>query len=264
MQKKDLWNTTVFQTSPIIQQLRPLTQFFDTFEDWPKIADYKARFVEQGLKITPVPQSGKINTFEEQYEPRVYLKKELQTRTCNWHDFFNAMIWLRFPRTKKTLNHLHFNKASKRSRGSNRSWLENKITQFDECGAVLICKDNKLLKLVEQHQWQSLFIDNADKFKNSFECVIFGHAIFEKALSPYIGLTCHCLMIADEKLLEKIKNGHYTELDSHLAEIWEEQLSRQRPQFQPFPILGLPGYWPQQNMDFYKNTSYFRKKPEKN
>jgi len=82
--EKDKWAVSVFRSSPIIRQLSPLTQFF------------------KHLDITPVAQAENATEFEDQYEPRVYLKKQLQTRTHNWHDFFNAMIWLRFSETKKT------------------------------------------------------------------------------------------------------------------------------------------------------------------
>ncbi len=262
--EKNKWNVSIFQSSLIIRQLDSLTQFFAHFTSWPEIADYKRIFKQHLISVTPVPQSEKIAAFKDQYEPRVYLKKELQTRAHNWHDFFNAMIWLRFQKTKKTLNQLHYLKSNERAKGSNRTKLENKITQFDECGAILISKNTHLLDLVKKHQWREIFIDNAARFGKDFRCIIFGHAIYEKALNPYIGLTCHCLMIADEHILEEVKRDNYSILDKYLSELWQQQETRGNIEFQPFPVLGIPGYWPDQNAEFYQNKAYFRPVSQQN
>jgi len=46
--------------------------------------------------------------FEAQYEPRCYLKGEVPTRAHNWHDLFNALVWLTFPATKAVINARHY------------------------------------------------------------------------------------------------------------------------------------------------------------
>jgi Protein of unknown function (DUF3025) len=260
MPKQDQWDTSVFHTSPILHQLSNLTRHFSGYASWPTINDYQAIFKLNNIGIAPVAQSTAIESFEDQYEPRVYLKKELQTRTENWHDFFNAMIWMNFPQTKKMLNSLHFNTASNRKPGTNRSTLENRITQFDECGAVVITSNKALLELIRNHQWKELFIEHKDSFENEIKCVIFGHAIFEKALTPYIGMTCHCILIEDKKLLKAAQEADYTSLDLHLAELWEHTISNKVERFNALPVLGIPGYWSDQSVNFYNNEKYFRSK----
>lgn len=258
MSKEDHWDTTKLKTSPIIKQLSHVTDCFISYSRWPTIADYQNLFRLNKLAIKPVPQSSVINTFEDSYEPRIYLKKELQTRTDNWHDFFNAMIWLNFPATKHTLNSLHYNAAVNRLPGSNRSKLENRITQFDECGAIIISSNRYLLDLIKNHKWIELFVDNKESFKNDIKCVIFGHALFEKALNPYIGMTCHCLLIEDDTLLKEAQTSRYHSLDLRLVDLWTSYLPEHQIQFNPLPLLGIPGYWPNQTDEFYKNTYYFR------
>lgn len=258
MTKKDQWDPSVFKSSPIIQQLSGFSRYFSGYSDWPTLIDYQNIFKSTGVEITPVEQSTVIENFEDQYEPRVYLKKELQTRTENWHDFFNALIWLRFPNTKKTLNSLHFSTASKRETGTNRSTLENRITQFDECGAVIITSNSTLLELIRNHQWKTLFIEHKDSFKNDIKCIVFGHAIFEKALTPYIGMTCHCILLEDKQLLNEAQSDNYTNIDLYLAKLWQQTISKHTKRFHPFPILGIPGYWLDQSDSFYNNKQYFR------
>ena len=258
MTKEDKWSTADFEKSPIIRDLFPLTKYFLNYTDWPGIDDYQHLFKEHQLDLTPVPQSTVISDFEDQYEPRVYLKRELQTRTRNWHDFFNAMIWLKFPQTKSILNNLHYTQAMTRPKGSNRSLLENRITQFDECGAIIISKKSSLLDLVEQHKWRQLFIDSDNEFEDNFYCVVFGHAIYEKALTPYIGMTCHCLLIQNDELLDTVLQQNTDPLDHLVAQWWKTHSKHKHITLYPYPILGTPGYWPDQNNTFYQNTQYFR------
>jgi len=258
MESNDKWDTSVFNDSKIIKQIQTYTDLFKHLTEWPDISVYTAIFKKYNHNIKPVEQSTVINSFEEQYEPRVFLKGELQTRTQNWHDFFNAIIWLKFPETKKTLNTLHFKQAKQRLKGSNRSTLENRITQFDECGAIVITNNKKLLELIKNHQWQELFLNNKTEFEENIKCVIFGHAIFEKSLNPYIGLTCHCLLIESNDLLEDLKNDEFSNLDQKIATIWNSKIASAPLKFNALPILGIPGYWPEQNTLFYKNTKYFR------
>ncbi len=258
MQNKDTWDVLSFSKSPIIQQLKLYTDSFSGHNDWPTISDYIRQFELHNINIKPVPQSTTITCYADQYEPRVYLKGELQTRTHNWHDFFNALVWLKFPITKKTLNSLHYKQSLKRDKGSNRSLLENRITQFDECGAVIISNNKSLLALIKGHNWLELFIQQKKLFSEDIVCVIFGHAIFEKALNPYIGLTCHCLLIEDNELLSDIKHNTFENLDRRMADIWETNMQARPTRLQAYPVLGTPGYWHQQNMVFYQNKKYFR------
>jgi len=260
MLKQDQWNTSVFHNSPILHQLSALTRNFSNYTNWPTLSDYQSIFKLKHIGITPVAQATHIESFEDQYEPRVYLKQELQTRTENWHDFFNAMVWLSFPNTKKKLNSLHFDTASNREPGTNRSTLENRITQFDECGAVIITSNKNLLELIQNHQWKELFIEHKESFENEIKCVVFGHAIFEKALSPYIGMTCHCILINDNTLLKEAQEDNYTNLDLHLASLWEDTPANEIGRFNALPILGIPGYWSDQSVNFYDNEKYFRSK----
>jgi len=259
MSTQDQWDTAIFSQSAIVSQLEKQTRHFLDFRQWPQLSDYQSLFKQSKTGIQPIAQASEISRFEDQYEPRVFLKQELQTRTENWHDFFNAMIWLKFPHSKQALNKRHYEAARQREAGSNRSSLENRLTQFDECGAVIVAASEKPLQLIRNHQWQELFIEQAALFREDIRCIVFGHAIFEKALKPYIGMTCHCLMLADPALLTTLKEGHNESLDRTIADYWLKQPATQPERLQPLPLLGIPGYWPKQDRAFYDNEKYFRK-----
>lgn len=258
MKKNDIWDPSQFKKSKIIQQLQTFTDIFKVHKCWPTISEYENVFKQFNMHIKPVAQANNINCFEEKYEPRVYLKNELQTRTHNWHDFFNAIIWLKFTKTKTALNSLHYKQAITKENGSNRSLLENRITQFDECGAVIISDNEEMLELIRNHQWQKLFIDHQDQFNGHLKCIIFGHAIFEKALNPYVGMTCHCILLHNNDILSEVKHGSFAQLDSYLSKLWLDVIATSPEKFHAFPVLGIPGYWGKQDFIFYNNRKYFR------
>jgi hypothetical protein len=61
------------------------------------LAEQHPRHVASGQRIRFVPpqDDGKA------YECRIWERGEVETRPDNWHDFFNALVWLPF-RTPRT------------------------------------------------------------------------------------------------------------------------------------------------------------------
>lgn len=243
------------------------------YNDWPSLEEYQnlLQYGEnktknanlQPLKI--VAQGAKPISFEEKYAPRIYLKGELQTRTENWHDFFQIITWRLFPKSKAIINQRQYfaslQHSTKDPGHTGRSSIENLLSLFDECGAVIICSDPKLSALGKGFEWKQLFWENKSTLKNCFSCVIFGHALYEKLFNPYIGMTANSIYIECEPDYFKMPLGEQiryidNELSNRLA---NETLYRQPSDLFPFPILGMPG-WYQNNdrEDFYDNSNYFR------
>ena len=111
------------------------------------------------------------------------------------------------------------------------------------------------------HQWQHSFVQQRAEWWQQLRPVIFGHAIYEMATAPFIGLTAKTLFVEvpvgfsqwpltavysflDRKLQEQIANG---------AVLLDNQ------QLTPLPVLGVPGWHDDNNNPgFYDNTDYFR------
>lgn len=249
------WDAGFLHRSPIFAPLAEVAEPLAGQSDWPDLAQLADLFSRAGLSVRPVAQAGRPGRFEAHYEPRIYLKGELQTRSRNWHDLFNALVWLRFPRTKTELNRQHFRAAADRDHGSNRSPVENVLTRFDECGAVLISSEAMLLDLVRDHRWAELFVERREVFRAELRCFVFGHATFEKALDPYVGMTTNTLLVEDADLL----SAPWEDLDQALATIWRGTDAGGPPRLHPFPVLGVPGWYaPNAEPDFYQNMDYFR------
>ena len=253
----DIWNPEFKRFSRVFDALRDVSRPFEVFNDWPTLSDYQAIFKHTRSAIKPVAQSEQIDVFEDQYEPRVFLRRELQTRLNNWHDFFNAMIWLRFPSTKSILNELHYYSALQREPKSNRSQLENAITLFDECGAIIISSREELLQMIRNHQWKELFVENRASFDAELKCLVFGHATYEKMLEPYVGMTTNAILVHSEELL----NADISQVDQFIGNYWKQFNVQSTKDLQPFPLLGVPGWYAENNdLSFYDNDEYFRPK----
>jgi len=262
----DTWNPDFLNLSPIFDSIHEVSQSFSQLETWPTLEQFAAKFKEQNIlsnsadPITPVPQGYTPEKFDDHYESRIYLKGELQTRLENWHDYFNATAWLQFPKIKSTLNALHYETSVNREPGTNRSPLENAIALFDECGAVIVSDDETLLDLIRNHEWKDLFWNNKKAFGKHIQCYVFGHAMHEKALQPYIGMTTHTILIKQEScFFDQKYQQQLKDIDTLISKKWHNKQIVSTRDLNPFPLLGVPGYWPEQQDEiFYQNSDYFR------
>ncbi|MBV2128472.1 DUF3025 domain-containing protein [Arsukibacterium indicum] len=196
------------------------------------------------------------------YEAYIYATGQVPTRNENWHDFFGGLIWCLFPQTKKLLNQLHMEEISKHG-AKQRSKLRNKLTLFDECG-VVICLEPAMqqhAEMLRTHQWQQTFITQRSNWWQGVRPVIFGHAIYEMATAPFLGLTAKCLFLSVPAGFSHWPlTDAYSFIDQKLQQqIANCQLLLDNQQLTPLPLLGVPGWWAEnQYNDFYQNTAYFR------
>lgn len=267
------WRPDFYRCSPMYEPIREIAVHFSKFSAWPSLDDYQ-RVLDalpepirllSGKPLRIVAQDGKPHSFADHYAPRIYLSGEIQTRSQNWHDFFQYLTWFIFPRTKAEINALHLPHARQRIEGNGdqgrRAPLENMLSLFDEGGAVIASSDPSLLQLIRGFHWKELFWKRRAELADKLHCVPFGHAVYEKGLVPYVGMTVNTILLDVEpgyfalSLDEKLRA-----VDSHLAVIFRNNTRYTQPKdLQPFPILGMPG-WNELNRaeHYYDNTRYFR------
>jgi len=276
IQQSNDWAPHFYKQSPIFDPISLQAKTFNHFYEWPDLSDYNQLLQKKhsnikslyGSELNFIHQAGKPETINDEYEVRIYKTGEIQTRLHNWHDFFQVMVWSSFPITKKIINKLHATAliSRKNSTASNqRSLVENSLTLFDECGAIIICSNKKLINLIKNFSWKELFITHRTAFEREIKCLVFGHAMFEKTLNPYIGMTAHSILLTVDHefftLNHQAQNNH---IDKLAARYFSEVNEINTKILQPFPILGVPG-WDIRNEspDFYDNKEYFRSKPNK-
>jgi hypothetical protein len=243
---------TAFLSTPAFAHLRPwLERIQATY--WPDLATLN-QFAEAqnlrnaiGLPIRFSPQNGACG--QHDYEIGIHRSGLVPSRECNRHDLFNALIWLAFPATKAELNAVH---QTTLQPGLNRLPASDAATLFDESGLVLAGEDDRLARLLATRQWREAFVTRREDWKNIRVHVI-GHAVLEKLLNPWPGITAKCLFIKTRA------DADLKSLDAAIAEQWRNnRITNARTLF-PLPVLGVPGWWPaNEDPGFYANQQVFR------
>ena len=205
-------------------------------------------------------QVGKPTCFEEQFEPRAFIRAEVLVRPQSWHDLFNALVWMTFPKTKALINARHFALLQAQI-GRQRTPAGDALTHFDEDGLVVISSSESLPALLREFRWKELFWDHRDAVRAQMRFALFGHAMYEKALKPFVGMTAKSVLLhVPGDILRLADEAFIEEVDQRLAGYVGDprNLTRGRS-LSPLPVLGVPGWWPQnESSEFYDDVSHFR------
>jgi hypothetical protein len=165
------------------------------------------------------------------------------------HDFFNGIAWLTFPQTKRRLNYLHLAQIAQTGIQPVRGPARDGLTVFDENAAFFLGPDVLWDALVAK-DWQRLFLDLRAQWEQ-VQLVLFGHALLEKLVHPRKPITAHVYRT-------QAATKAIADMDAWMA----ADLSAEKLAAKPFahlPVLGVPGWWPQnEDPAFYADTSVFR------
>ena len=156
---------------------------------------------------------------DNDYELRAYHSGVVDTRLNNWHDAFNALVWLNFPLTKCVLNACHISARQGRPSDQNgRGKVRDTLTQFDECGVVVAGTSLVLWESLSAHEWIDVFVTQRAELLATTRFVIFGHGSLDALRAPFVGLCGKALFIkTDAAGLAAIDAGDLSQTDSALA-----------------------------------------------
>lgn len=251
-----------------------------SWHDWPGCQGLLALLeqpvtLSSGLTLDMKVQDETLPFPEMGYEERVYKTGIISTREENWHDLFNAFIWLLFPKTKCLLNELHMQELQQQA-GKKRTPARDAITHIDESGIIIVSSHSHYLQALKNHQWREVFVESRSHWFNnsvnnssseySISAFVFGHGMYEKAFKPFIGFTgkAYCLEV-EEDFFQQDRMAQYRQLDQLLCDdIKQRKTLADSRHLSPLPILGIPG-WAKENEapEYYQNTGYFRPRPQK-
>lgn len=182
----------------------------------------------------------------------------------NLHDFFNGLVWLSFPRIKVALNALQAAQIKLAGVGKSRGPARDGATIFDENAALLVVRDcaagTALTEALRGHQWRAAFVEQRASFGRDAQVWLFGHALMEKLVAPRKAITAHTrVVVAGDAFFSLDHDAQRDWLDQRVArELAQNGLST--ADFTPLPVLGVPGWWPQQDDPFYDDATVFRPK----
>jgi len=251
--------TPAFDTLPLCGSVAHWAGQFRDERDWPGAARLNALAEAQDLRNA----AGRAVRFAEQsaacgqldYEQQILDSGQVPTRTASAHDFFNALIWLTFPQTKAALNAVQCRELAGAPKGR-RSPVSDAATLFDESGLVLVARDAVLAGLLRARQWKAAFWQQREKWSDARFYVI-GHAVLEKALAPYPGMTGKCLFLHVDELPEAGPPPAW--LDAAIARAWQVGAVQKPADLFVMPVLGVPGFdAANQTAAYYDNAEVFR------
>lgn len=193
----------------------------------------------------------------EAYEAFIHRTGGVPTRD-NPHDFFNGLVWRRFPRVKRRLNELQAAGIAEQGIGPRRGALRDALTLFDE-NAALLQAPQALADALRRRDWQALFTTQRALWAQA-TLTLFGHALMEKlALQPRKAVTAHVWLLPPTPAAANPVDD--AELERRLLPTLAPQALAAKP-FLPLPVLGVPGWWPgNETPGFYDDPSVFRPLP---
>lgn len=262
----DYWNTDWLNRSAMFAPLRAAGSNLPQI-GWPDPETLNALVHEagrvvnaQGLRVRFVAQTEKPREFKDGFEPRAFLRGEVQMRPLDWHDLLNALAWMTFPTTKAVINARHYESLSAAQSG-NRTPVRDALTLFDEEGVVVVSSDAGLLELVREFRWKELFWKRREEARERMRFMLFGHALYHKALDPFIGMMGKAVLLnVSGEFMQLPLNAQVTQADRLLAaHVWDRTHMSHGRELSPLPVLGVPGWWKENEQEsFYDNTDYFR------
>ena len=219
----------------------------------------------EGLLLRFVPQSALPEGTA--YEEFIGATGQVPTRD-NLHDFFNGLVWQTFPLIKRQLNALQAAQIAQAGVGKSRGPARDAATIFDENAALLVVRaDSRGRALVDElraHCWLAALFEKRALFgphaHAHAQVWLFGHALMEKLVAPRKAITAHTRVVfVEDAYFSLAPDAQRAWLDAHMAaQLALEGLSTSG--FTPLPVLGVPGWWPGQDQDFYLDTTVFRPK----
>jgi len=243
--------------SPLFAPLRRWLDLLPSAPESGALAELAERFpihTANGCQVRFVPPQpdGRV------YECRIWETGEVETRRDNWHDFFNALVWLTFTRTKLAVSASHVRAMT--PSGAARGTIRDALTHFDECGIVVVSSRPELLDLLRGFEWKKLFVDHRAEVHSAMRFIIFGHATYEQLLKPFRGLTAKAVLFEEsEGWLGMSLADQLAAVDTRLAADLASGRYQRPRDFQPLPLLGIPGVVPEnENPAYYDDTYQFR------
>ena len=251
--------------APIFAPLAPALDRLPA-DRWPTHAelDALAEGVEtaHGKRLRFVKPRERNDRERRYYEQHIFESGEVETRE-NWHDLFNALAWITYPRSKARINaqHAAILQEGGDAEARKRSPERDALTLFDEGGVIVASASPALLRLVVDFEWKELFWARRGELAQQMRFFVFGHACYEQALSPYIGMVAKTVFVpVSEFFFMLAPESQLEEADKLVSNHFASRARFATPKsMAPMPVLGVPGWhFAAQDEAFYDDPDHFR------
>ncbi|MGD9582100.1 MAG: DUF3025 domain-containing protein [Lysobacterales bacterium] len=235
--------------------------------DWPEIEWLNRRFAGRchtvtGLSLRLVAQTPALLGDGQHYEQRSFVEGRISTRERNWHDLFNALVWLDHGAIKSALNARYVAEmAATAPRQRNRAQMA--LTHFDEAGAVVWMDRGVAIEAWDAHDWRGLFLDHGEDWRRGhIRISVIGHALLEHALLPRAQTVAKCLVSCGPVPATPAQQDA---AECALARaISQGELLNDPQALRPLPLAGIPGWFPgNDRADFFAAECFRPLRPER-
>jgi hypothetical protein len=180
----------------------------------------------------------------------------------NLHDFFNGLVWQTFPLIKRELNALQAAQIAAAGVGKSRGPARDAATIFDENAALLVVRDDgegeALVDALRAHRWRDALFERRAMWGRDAQLWLFGHALMEKLVAPRKAITAHTRVVfAPGEFFALPPDARRGWIDRRVCAVLESE-GLATSCFTPLPVLGVPGWWPEQDEAFYLDATVFR------
>jgi hypothetical protein len=249
----------------------PLTRALERLphDRWPSHEELTALadgiVTSRGTRLRFVMPRDRTGNERRYYELRIAETGEVETRPENWHDLFNALAWITYPLAKAAINAQHVEILEERgdAEAKRRSPERDALTLFDEGGIAVMSTDPALFDLIVAFEWKELFWHRRGELERHMRFLAFGHALYEQALEPYLGMVAKTIFFAVDSLPSDA--ALVDTADAALARHFSDRSRFASPRMMaPMPVLGIPGWHVGTETEaFYDDRSHFRPKSPK-
>lgn len=193
LQPVDAWNPSLAGTLPEFWHIDAVLEDFARHEVWPDLEVWGEKAVgvtnTQGAPVRFVAHAprkrGGAWTLDSMYDAHIFLRGEVPSRPCNWHDFFNMAIWRTFPKAKAAINRAQWEALQRWLPGTSGAKLpgarrpeQDTLALLDEGGVIVAVTGSSDAQLSEE--------DAATAIANGRATVIlFGHALLEHVVTGH-------------------------------------------------------------------------------
>lgn len=197
------WDAAFMQRSRWFWPLEAAAAHFTACSDWPARSAYDAAYRALAPHAEPLRFAENVKreelhdgtgfVLDRLYDGRITERGEVPTRERDWHDFFNALCFMTFPRAKRALHRRQFGLLARRIEpGATRlpparTPEQDALTLFDEGGAAVVAEPPEYQQLMAASETGRVDVITERIADSRVRIVPFGHALFEHLVE---GLRC--------------------------------------------------------------------------
>ena len=179
--------------------------------------------------------------------------KLIPTRLHSFHDLLGALIWLHYPALKTAIH-----QAQLAADSTVRGPRENAATHLDESGVLVFGCEPSIFEALSALEWVRVFWERRAELQQTTRFLAFGHGLLDTLRDPHPRLMGMALFVrVARQRLTLAESDFRMFVDGALAKLLPEFLSGPAL-LAPLPVLGIPGWSPNQSRAYYEDARYFR------